>query len=137
MTPTPTIAEAKAQILDLIHRNGDASFANIMHLGEWTKGDLGWEITPDQEETNVYIWADMSQLLCDALQELRRENAIEPHPCHVLVYLADGMLLGMPIVKKRLKYADPHWLPVVLTIPKTESTKRKPKATRCASARMQ
>lgn len=106
------IEEAKSRIVAEIQRFGDVSFAGIMQIGAWTHGDIQWELG----ESNVVLWAGMSDALVAALQALRDENAINLVPCSSLVYVIDGALLQLPLAKRIPKrgYAEPHWAPCVL-----------------------
>jgi hypothetical protein len=102
--------EMSQKILDYIDEYGDASFANLMRLlGEDAKGDLGLEILP-----NVFLWADMSQSLIDALAAI--QHLLEIRVTSVLVYLVDGHSLNLPTGKRIPKNGvrKPRWVPVVL-----------------------
>ena len=75
------------------------------------KGTLSFEI----KSLNVVLWAGLSSDACDALDELRETKMTEIHAASLLVYLADGGMLGLPLVKKVPKkgYKKPHWAPIV------------------------
>jgi len=120
MTPQ----EMANEILGYIRKNGDASFANIMDLfGDEAKGEWAKEALP-----NLVLWAGMSSSLIEALNIIQPQTELKP--CHLLVYLADGRLLQMPIAKRHPKtgYAEPHWLPTVLVLRKAMAGSRKPEA---------
>ena len=107
-----TAREMADKILTYIRGNGDVSFANIMNLfGEEAKGEWAKEVLP-----NVVLWAGISRSLVEAINIIQPQTELQP--CHLLVYLADGHLLRMPLAKRpsRIGYAKPHWLPVVLVL---------------------
>ena len=105
-----TSQEMADAILKHIDESGDASFADIMRIcGDEAKGHCAM----GSDKHNIFLWVGMSETLSTALELLR--PAIEPHPTHFLVYLADGQYLNMPLAKQVRKggYKEPHWTPVV------------------------
>jgi len=105
-----TANEMSNRILEYLGRNGDASFANLMNMfGEDAKGELALEILP-----NVFLWANMSRTLIDALAAVK--HLLEIKPTTVMVYFADGHNLSLPIANRIPKdgFSKPHWVPVVL-----------------------
>lgn len=105
-----TADEMSQKILEYIGRNGDASFANLMEMfGEDAKGELALEVLP-----NVFLWANMSRTLIDAIAAVK--PLLEVNVTSVLVYFADGHSLTLPIATRIPKggFSKPHWVPVVL-----------------------
>jgi hypothetical protein len=69
-----TADEMSNRILEYIGRNGDASFANLMNMfGEDAKGELALEILP-----NVFLWANVSRALIDALAAVKHLLEVKP-----------------------------------------------------------
>lgn len=108
------------QVYDYIRdQGGGVSFAQITELlGPAGKGTLGWSIAP-----NLYIWANMSGLFIDVMEEIR--PLTDMLPTDVLVYMADGAYLRMPLAKRPTKkgYKTDHWTPVVFSLKKSESAR--------------
>lgn len=102
--------EMSKKILESIDRNGDASFANLMEMfGEDAKGELALEVLP-----NVFLWANMSRTLIDAVAIIK--PLLEVNVTSVLVYFVDGHSLTLPIATRIPSggFRKPHWVPVVL-----------------------
>jgi hypothetical protein len=114
--------EMSQKILGYLDEYGDASFANLMMLfGEDAEGDLVLEILP-----NVFLWANMSQALIDALAAVK--HLLEVRVTSVLVYLSDGQSLTLPIGKRIPKdgFDKPHWVPVLLRRRSDRDARRTP-----------
>lgn len=115
--------EMSQRIMEYIGRNGDASFANLMNiLGEEAKGELALEILP-----NIYLWANMSRKLIDALAAIK--HLLEIDVTSVLIYFADGHSLDLPIATRIPEggFKTQHWAPVVLK-------RRRPTTAACRAA---
>ena len=114
--------EMSKKILEYIGRNGDASFANLMEMfGDDAKGEHALEILP-----NVFMWANMSHTLIDAIAAVR--HLLEVKVTSVLVYFADGHSLTLPIATRIPNggFRKPHWVPVVLKRRRDGVAPRKP-----------
>ncbi len=105
-------ASLKSAILSLVTKRGGVSFAEVQRL-PGAAGDHNLS-----SERNLVYWAGLSDEACRAVLELRAEGLIYFHPCEVLVYLVDGEVLTLPVVKSPTAaergYKTLHWLPVVL-----------------------
>jgi hypothetical protein len=98
-----------AALRELLERN-HVTFAEISRI-EGARGDR--EITIETDEaSNIVLWQGVSQELADALEIIRQEGQYEPRPTGILTYAIDGMMLRMPIAKRKRHYKTPHWLPV-------------------------
>lgn len=96
------------------------SFVDLENrLGAKAKGDYQYEILP-----NVVLWSGMSIEFASALRDERIRDALEIAPTPLLVYLADGKVLNLPIAKRppRNGYREPHWAPVTLRLRKNPRT---------------
>ncbi len=79
------------------------------HLGQQAAGDLAIEF--DLPSLKAVLWEGVSETFADAL-ELGKGDIVmdETTP---LVYMFDGAMMRLPLVKSARRYAKPHWLPVV------------------------
>ena len=99
------------KILGLVAERQHVSFVEIKRLlGEDSRGEI-WLYLP--EHPNIILWPNMSQAMADALTSLVKTGRLYAHPSSVLVYLADGESLNLPLAKQERQYKKPHWLPVV------------------------
>jgi len=106
----------KKQILEYVQERGNVSFAELMRLGgDAAKGDQALCL---EEYPNLIMWAGMSQPFIKAIEELLEEGRLVEKPTSLLVYMADGMLLRMPLAKSKRHYKKPRWTPVVFNCPK-------------------
>jgi hypothetical protein len=116
-----TLSPAASVILDVVteHRTG-TSFVEIETAlaiaGHETNGHLGIE---DPRYPNLFIWAGVNQEFMDALNELLRVKAVHWRATSLLVYLADGKMLSLPIAKSVPGpggFKKPRWIPVVVNV---------------------
>ena len=116
-----TAEEMGERIVERVAKSGWVSFAEIIgELGPEAKGDMAWGIVP-----NLFLWVGMSTTLIEAFQLVK--DRIRPHPSSLLVYLADGAALQLPIAKRAPKngYKKKHWLPVTFNLSPSEKVHRK------------
>jgi hypothetical protein len=108
-------------VLDLVRRKPGTSWVEVCREIPGAKGDRA--ITGSLK--NVFIWDGVSQELIDAFNQLLKAELVDWVPCSTLVYIVDGEIPRLPVVKSVRKngYAKPHWLPTALNIPKTKQTK--------------
>lgn len=66
------------------------------------------------QDMNWLLWANMSEEYMNTILELEKEKIIDFVPCHTFVYLIDGVIANLPVVKSAVKYTKPHWIPCVL-----------------------
>jgi hypothetical protein len=65
----------------------------------------------NSDNKNIVFWSDWNEIATKLLIDLLREKIIKMTPTDVLVYLADGKLLTLPVYKDDKPYEQ--WLPVV------------------------
>lgn len=105
--------EAEKVILDTIRqRKGSVSMVELQRALR----DAG--IPADGDRTvepleNMVLWVSMSTEFAAAVVSLLNSKKIKPRVTSVLVYAFDGMLLSLPLARRRMKYKTPHWVPVV------------------------
>jgi hypothetical protein len=66
---------------------------------------------------NVVLWSGLTDAAVDALIGLLDAGEVVPVPTVIMVYLADGGMLNLPLLKRapgKRGLSKPHWLPVVL-----------------------
>jgi hypothetical protein len=75
-------------------------------------------------DQHTIVWVGMSAELADVVIELLNDKKVELMPClsfvggMPLVYITDGKLLSLPLVKRKLLgYKEDHWLPCTLSRP--------------------
>jgi hypothetical protein len=88
------------------------------------EGDHSITFTSDP---NLIVWADVSQEFSDLVIQLIKDRKLYFHGSSALIYMIDGGMLNLPIVKRvsRKPYKNPHWLPVCLrTVPLDTKTSR-------------
>jgi hypothetical protein len=113
-------------VVTFITRRPGASMAEIMQLaGDEGKGNCDLEFRGRNQDfdfiKNIFIWQGMSEELGNVLTDFQTNELAHMHIITnemeaLMVYLADGMLPTIPMVKRIRKngYKKPHWIPVVL-----------------------
>ena len=100
------------KILRLIEERKNVSFAELARMVDGFSGDK--EVSLNGEGySNIILWSGISDEAIDALMSLTANGKIHPVPAHILVYLADGAVLKLPIARTRRHYKKPHWIPTV------------------------
>ena len=101
----------KSDILNLILERGEGgvTFANLVNEIDGIKGDREWGIL----DYNWIVWSGISIEAIQCLNELQSEKKIYKKTTSVLVYAADGTILRLPVVEKKIKYKEPHWIPII------------------------
>lgn len=107
-----TVEEMAEKIFNFISiRRFGVSFVELSReIGEEAEGDNSMEIS----DLNICFWMNMSESFVKSMLSLREK--IDPVPCSVLVYLADGRIPRLPVAKSARKYNDLHWAPVTWKI---------------------
>ena len=77
---------------------------------------------------NITLWPKLNEEAFDALSDLFEADRIHAVPCDRMIYLMDGAIPRLPVVRKPPPggYKKLHWLPVVLRpgpMPKAKSHK--------------
>ena len=111
----------KEQTLSMIRAKGNVSFAEMEREIPGFKGNWALEL-----EHNLMLWC-VSEETSKAFLSLMEEKKIVGNSCSVLVYVADGIMSGLPVAKRLQPYKSPRWLPVTfdLTEKVTEKDVRK------------
>jgi hypothetical protein len=116
MSPKPEddVAPLHADVVALIDRKGGGvSFVELMTI-PGARGTQDLKVGGQ----NVLLWANVSPALVTAISDLMIEGRIDLVGAHPVVYVADGTVMNLPLVKTmaRIKrgYASPHWLPVTI-----------------------
>ncbi|MCC6315682.1 MAG: hypothetical protein IT337_16920 [Thermomicrobiales bacterium] len=109
------ISPIAAKALEFVaERGGGVSLVEVQNFlrseGIDTDGGLQSHFPDD---SNVVIWAGMSEAFCDVLDVLL--NHTDVRASTAMVYLIDGGWLSLPMAKRPPKngYKKPHWLPIV------------------------
>lgn len=66
---------------------------------------------------NVVLWEGLSREVADAMGLLVKAGRVHYHPTIPLVYMVDGEMLKLPVVKRTPPpggFKEPRWLPVCL-----------------------
>lgn len=71
----------------------------------------GKEQFVNSDNKNIVFWSDWNEIASKLLIDLLKEKIIKMMPTDVLVYLADGKVLTLPVYKDDEPYEQ--WLPVV------------------------
>ena len=100
------------QILAMVTNKGNVSFAELERIEGFGGGDLEMCIPGH----NLVMWQGLTSEAGDALEELR--ELIHPKPTSVLVYLIDGKVPHLPVVKSGRRYKKPHWAPLIFNLSK-------------------
>lgn len=108
----------KERIYHYIKCFNHVSFAELNKLltDKEREGDCSMHV---KDHPSWVFWICMSDEYYNAVHELSLENMIEFEPCKTfvggmpLVYMIDGELLRLPIVKKAIDYKTGHWIPGV------------------------
>lgn len=63
---------------------------------------------------NIIFWCDFKQEIPMAIKELQAEGKIRIDIAQPIIYMVDGKMINLPLVRTRKNYKTPHWLPIVL-----------------------
>jgi hypothetical protein len=107
-----TTREMADKIVSLVRERGSGvSFVEITKsLGDAAEGDMEYGMI----DRNIIWWSGVNEQFVDAMNLAMSD--IEPYPCSVLVYLIDGRMLKMPLVKSNRSYKKSHWLPITFSV---------------------
>jgi len=116
-----TVEEMASRIIEFVDGYQPASMVELVkHLGADARGNLIFHMP---ERPNTVIWTDVSKTFVDAFMLARKEIFIDI--TNPMIYLMDGGTLPLPIAKKfnGPDYKKEHWVPVILSIKKTDALK--------------
>lgn len=112
--------ELQESIIKMVEEKGDISFVEIeelfekkelIYLGDYVIMVPGYE--------HMVIWGNWKMEFIDLISKMCSEKLIEMEPCSPLVYMVDGRVLNMPLVKEVYQYKTDHWQPIVFIKPGT------------------
>lgn len=106
------LEEIKLGLVKMIKDKKGVSFVEIEDYFD----EVGFDYHGEQQfvntdNKNIVFWSDWNEIATKLLIELLNEKIIKMMPTNVLVYLADGNLLTLPVYKDDKPYEQ--WLPVV------------------------
>jgi hypothetical protein len=81
-----------------------------------TRGTFAWE---SATYPNLVFWEGLSEVLIDAILELQQARRLFAHPCSWWLYVSDGAILTLPLVKRMPPpggYKRPHRAPTALRV---------------------
>lgn len=113
-----TVEEIGNKLADFILSDGSVTYANIDRFFEKNNIDYRGSLALVNEDyPNIVYWTHWNQLAIDTYNYTMKKlgNKVDRDPCSEFVYLIDGCVLEMPLVKSVRQYKKPHWLPVVIT----------------------
>ena len=118
MSDAAAIERMKAEILKVVTDLDHVSFVNLRDRVDGFQDKDGVVCSLDFPDDRGYVvlWAQVSEPASAALNELLAEGKIHHAPCESLVYLIDGGMLKLPIVKRvppKGGFKKEHWLPLV------------------------
>jgi hypothetical protein len=93
----------------------------LVELERWLGPQYcGTGMLVDTRDPNLVFWKGYSEAVIEAFNQLIREGRIEIKTARLLIYAMDGGALLLPIAKRppREGYRRPHWLPVLLNVPR-------------------
>lgn len=119
-TPREREMPLKDRVLRYVRETDHVSFAE---LGNRFSGEIhvprdqpGYEIRLPGTQ-NVIIWSGLTDAAEAAIVDLWQGGLVAFVPARPLVYMIDGLMVKLPVLKRLPKSRDtktPHWLPVVL-----------------------
>jgi hypothetical protein len=95
---------------------GGVSFVEIVQLLEPHMTVEGDRRLTYPEHPMIVLWDGMSHEFCQLMQELVSEHVLKYSPTEWLVYMADRVILTLPLATEVKEYQEPHWLPVVFDL---------------------
>lgn len=114
-----TVAEMEEAILALLRFENHVSFAELGNKFATFRstGDVHHAI---RNGMGWILWEGMSEIGSQAIDNLFTQKKVWIQPASLLIYLADGMTLRYPLVKRRIRYKEDRWCPTVLCRPGTK-----------------
>lgn len=100
------------EIFRLIKRRQHVSFAELVRkIPGFDGGNV--DLLSEGVE-NIVFWTGISEQALQALNSLHAQKKIFKHPSSTLVYFIDGMVLNLPVAKRKREYKTQHWCPITL-----------------------
>jgi len=97
-------------LINYVNENGFVSFAEIQRDFKDTEGERYIHV-PNMP--NLVTWWGVSEKFITEINKLFMKS-YGSKPCSILVYMADGQCLNLPLAKKIKNYNEPHWLPIII-----------------------
>jgi hypothetical protein len=108
----------KEEVLHYADENPGMSFIELRNILERHGVDCnGGFFMHSRVNSNIIFWAGMSKEFVDFVLELEHSNQLIPRACSLLIYMADGGMLRLPLLKRNIKVKNPHWTPIVFYTP--------------------
>ena len=95
---------------------GGVSFVEIVQLLDPYMPVQGDRQLTYPDHPTIVLWDEMSHEFCQLMLELVSEQILKCSPTEWLVYIADRMVLTLPLATELTQYQEPHWLPVVFDL---------------------
>jgi hypothetical protein len=73
----------------------------------------GTTVIAHGDKENIVLWAGVSENFADAILSLVIPKLVIERSTPLLVYLADGRIIRLPLARKFRDYKKPHWCPTV------------------------
>lgn len=122
MSEGASTPDAEDAVVELVRARDHVSFVEIARcLAAFmdVKGSTDL-LMPIPGRGEVVLWVGMSQTFADLINKVSFvDKRIRPEPASWMVYLIDGGLLRLPLMKRkppRGGFKKPHWLPVCFRI---------------------
>lgn len=114
----------KESIFNTIKTQQHVSFAELQRDHNIGGGEFALEARPN---SNIFFWVGLNEEGITAIQELLQEKKIFMHPTDTFVYMIDGSIPRMELVKSNRNYKKPRWAPITFcTYPvKTQAKAKK------------
>jgi len=106
----PTLIE---RMRALLRADNYISFVELDQLDGF-RGDTALTL---EDYPNVVVWPSVSPQAAEDLATLMAAGECRIGRASMLTYLVDGKVPKLPVAKRRMRYREPHWLPVMLLRP--------------------
>ena len=103
--------ELRKAILELAGERDHLTFVEIMAKFPEEKGDCHISLTG---YGNIWMWADMSENMAAAVNDIMQSHDLHVHPATQFTYLLAGGGLKLPFAEAARQFNKPHWFPVTL-----------------------
>jgi hypothetical protein len=112
MADKATLREIIVNEVTSYHRAGGASFVELEQAFDMVsaeyRGDYALQNGP------IVYWTGWSTEAIDALNDAVQAGEVHLASAPLLIYMVDGKMLDLPIVKGAYRYKRDHWLPTVV-----------------------
>ena len=106
------LEEIKLGLVKMIKDKKGVSFVEIEDYFDEVGFDYhGEQQFVNSDNKNIVFWSDWNEIATKLLIDLLKEKILKMMPTDILVYLADGKQLSLPVYNEDKHYEQ--WLPVV------------------------